>query len=63
LDIIDKKTEAETYFINNKDKLKAKYPNIENLKNFIINAFVLGFAKEILLTAYIGKNMMEEGLL
>jgi len=56
--IIDKKAEAEKYFINYQEQLKKQYPwiNTEQLKKIIINSFVWTYSKIKLSESYIDKN-------
>lgn len=61
IDISDKKSEWEKYWIENKDKILSKYPSLnkeqkKQIKDQLINTFALWYAKQTILEKYIEKN-------
>lgn len=56
--IVEKKAEAENYFIRYKKELLTNNTNLSenDLKDLIINAFVTNFAKTVILENFIDKN-------
>lgn len=56
--LIEKKSEAEKYFLNYKDELKSQYPNLsENeIQDIVLNAFMWTVAKTYIMESYINQH-------
>lgn len=61
-EIVNKKAEADTYFLKNKEELQKQYPTIDinNIKELITDSFVWTFAKIKISEIYIEKNLTDK---